>query len=120
LPSSRRSTCSIPEQNWWGALGELAPTAIALLFATGIFIADRVNKLPLVIVFLGKLLRPVHGNGVSGDARQVAEIFRAPDLHAVLFFAFFILTDPPTSPVKYPGQIVCGIIVAVVSSQRSS
>ncbi len=25
------------------------------------------------------------------------------------------LTDPPTSPVKYPDQLVCGVIVAVVS-----
>ena len=38
-----------------------------------------------------------------------------PDLQAVLFFAFFILTDPPTSPVKYPDQIVCGVIVAAAS-----
>ena len=38
-----------------------------------------------------------------------------PDLHAVLFFAFFILTDPPTSPARYPDQLVCGIIVAVAS-----
>jgi hypothetical protein len=45
----------------------------------------------------------------------VAAIFRPPDAHAALFFAFFILTDPPTSPVKYPDQLVCGVIVAVSS-----
>jgi Na+-translocating ferredoxin:NAD+ oxidoreductase RnfD subunit len=45
----------------------------------------------------------------------VAEIFRAPDLQAVLFFAFFILTDPPTSPTKYADQLVCGIVVAISS-----
>ena len=28
--------------------------------------------------------------------------------------AFFIVTDPPTSPVKYADQIVCGLLVAVV------
>jgi Na+-translocating ferredoxin:NAD+ oxidoreductase RnfD subunit len=43
------------------------------------------------------------------------EIFRTPDLQMVLFFALFILTDPPTSPTKYPHQIVCGVLVAVVS-----
>ena len=32
-----------------------------------------------------------------------------------MFFAFFILTDPPTSPVKYADQLVCGVIVAVAS-----
>ena len=33
----------------------------------------------------------------------------------MLFFAFFILTDPPTSPTKYRDQIICGVLVAVVS-----
>ena len=32
-----------------------------------------------------------------------------------MFFAFFMLNDPPTSPVRYPDQIVCGLIVAVAS-----
>jgi Na+-translocating ferredoxin:NAD+ oxidoreductase RnfD subunit len=36
-------------------------------------------------------------------------------LQAALFFAFFILTDPPTSPVKYVDQLVCGAIVAAAS-----
>jgi Na+-translocating ferredoxin:NAD+ oxidoreductase RnfD subunit len=86
-------------QSWWGALPEISSLALVVLFATGVFIADRVNKIPLVLVFLG----------------NAAEIFRAPDLHAVLFFAFFILTDPPTSPVRYPDQVVCGVMVALVS-----
>ena len=51
----------------------------------------------------------------AGEPRQVAEVFRTPDLQAVLFFAFFILTDPPTSLVKYPDQLVCGVIVGVAS-----
>ena len=51
----------------------------------------------------------------AADPRWVSEIFRAPDLEAALFFAFIILTDPPTSPAKYPDQIVCGLIVAAVS-----
>ncbi len=33
----------------------------------------------------------------------------------MLFFAFIILTDPPTSPVKYADQIGCGVLVALVS-----
>ena len=32
-----------------------------------------------------------------------------------MFFAFFILTDPPTSPARYRDQIVCGALVAFVS-----
>ena len=54
-------------------------------------------------------------NAFAADPRRVAEIYRAPDLHASLFFAFFILTDPPTSPVKYRDQVFCGVLVAVAS-----
>ena len=36
-------------------------------------------------------------------------------LHAALYFGFFILTDPPTSPTKHRDQITCGALVAVVS-----
>lgn len=102
-------------QNWWGALPELTPLALVVLFATGVFITDRVNKIPLVLVFLGIYFLLFTLTAYFGDAGKVAEIFRAPDLHAALFFAFFILTDPPTSPVKYPDQFVCAAIVAVAS-----
>jgi Na+-translocating ferredoxin:NAD+ oxidoreductase RnfD subunit len=102
-------------QSWWGALPEITPIALAVLFATGVFIADRVNKMPLVLVFLGSYYLLFTATAFLGEPRQVAEVFRTPDLQAVLFFAFFILTDPPTSPVKYPDQVVCGLIVAAAS-----
>jgi enediyne biosynthesis protein E5 len=102
-------------QNWWGALPELPIAALVVLFVTGVFIADRVNKMPLVLCFLGVYYLLFTLTAFFGDPQRVAEIFRAPDLHAVLFFAFFILTDPPTSPVKYRHQIICALIVAVSS-----
>jgi Na+-translocating ferredoxin:NAD+ oxidoreductase RnfD subunit len=102
-------------QNWWGALPEITPLALAVLFVTGAFITDRVNKIPLVLIFLGTYFALFTLTAFLGNPGKVAEIFRAPDLHAALFFAFFILTDPPTSPVKYPDQLLCGVIVAVVS-----
>jgi Na+-translocating ferredoxin:NAD+ oxidoreductase RnfD subunit len=102
-------------QSWWGALPEITPLALVVLFATGAFMTDRVNKIPLVLVFLGTYFMLFTLAAFLGDPGKVAEIFRAPDLHAVLFFAFFFLTDPPTSPVKYPGQLICGVIVAIVS-----
>ena len=102
-------------QNWWGALPELPTAAIAVLFITGIFIADRVNKMPLVLVFLGVYYLLFTATTFVSEPLQVAEIFRAPDLHAVLFFAFFMLTDPPTVPSKYSHQVICAVIVAVVS-----
>lgn len=103
------------EQNWWGGLPEVTPVALIALFAGGIFITDRVNKTPLVISFLGAYFVLFSSTAFLGNPAHVVEIFRAPDLQEVLFFAFFILTDPPTSPNKYADQIVCGLLVAVMS-----
>jgi len=102
-------------QSWWGSLAELPLPAQLVLVAAGLFIADRVNKMPLVLVFLGTYFLLFTLNAFAGDPRRVAEIFRPPDAEAALYFAFIILTDPPTSPAKYPDQIVFGVIVAAVS-----
>jgi len=102
-------------QNWWGALPDLSFVGLAGLFATGIFISSRVNKMPMVLMFLGAYFALFTLMTFAGDPRRLAEIFREPDINAALFFAFFILTDPPTSPVKYRDQLVCGAIVAVAS-----
>ena len=102
-------------QSWWGALPEISPMALAVLFGAGVFMADRVNKMPMVLVFLGSYYVFFTVTAFTGNPGHVAEIFRAPDLHAVLYFAFFILTDPPTSPVKYREQIACALIVSVVA-----
>jgi Na+-translocating ferredoxin:NAD+ oxidoreductase RnfD subunit len=102
-------------QSWWGALPEVPPITQTILLIGGIFITDRVNKMPLVLVFLGTYYLLFTITAFVGDPRLVSEIFRAPDLEAVLFFAFIILTDPPTSPAKYPDQLICGVMVALVS-----
>jgi len=102
-------------QSWWGALTDVGPVAKVVLLAAGVFITDRVNKLPLVLTFLGAYFLLFTVMAFGSNPLAVAEIFRTPDAEAALYFAFIILTDPPTSPAKYPDQIVCGLIVAVVS-----
>jgi Na+-translocating ferredoxin:NAD+ oxidoreductase RnfD subunit len=102
-------------QSWWGALPALPTAAVALVIAGGLFITDRVNKVPLVLAFLGVYYSCFALAAFVGPPPHVAEIFRAPDLHASLYFAFFILTDPPTSPVRHRDQVVCGVIAAAVS-----
>jgi Na+-translocating ferredoxin:NAD+ oxidoreductase RnfD subunit len=103
-------------QSWWGALPDVSPVWLrAVLLAGGIYIADRVNKLPLVLSFLGAYFLVFTATAYLGDPRRVAEIFRSPDLEAALFFALIILTDPPTSPARYRDQWICGIIVAATS-----
>jgi Na+-translocating ferredoxin:NAD+ oxidoreductase RnfD subunit len=102
-------------QSWWGALPSLPMWAILALFASGVFIADRVNKMPVVMAFLGAYYVLFTITAFMGDPSAVAGIFRAPDLHAVLYFAFFMVTDPPTVPIKNRDQVIFGVMVAVVS-----
>jgi Na+-translocating ferredoxin:NAD+ oxidoreductase RnfD subunit len=102
-------------QSWWGALPEITPFALVLLFATGIFITDRVNKIPVMLSFLGSYYLLVTLTAFAGEPAKVAELYRTPDLHAALFFAFFMVTDPPTSPPRQRDQLVYGAITAVVS-----
>ena len=102
-------------QSWWGALPELPILAIAALFVTGVFMTVRVNKMPAVLAFLGVHFLLFTLAAFVGDPARVAELYREPDLHAALFFAFFMVTDPPTSPPKARDQLVFGVITAVVS-----
>jgi Na+-translocating ferredoxin:NAD+ oxidoreductase RnfD subunit len=101
-------------QSWWGALPELPAAAIGALMLTGVFITARVNKTPAVLAFLGSYFSLAALAAFLSEPGHVAELYRAPDLHAALFLAFFMVTDPPTSPPKRPDQIVYGAIVGVV------
>jgi Na+-translocating ferredoxin:NAD+ oxidoreductase RnfD subunit len=103
-------------QSWWGALPEVSPLWLrAVLLVGGLYLTSRVNKLPLVLSFLGVYFCLFTATAFLGDARHVAEIFRSPDIDAVIYFTLVILTDPPTSPPKYQGQWVFGAITALVS-----
>jgi Na+-translocating ferredoxin:NAD+ oxidoreductase RnfD subunit len=102
-------------QSWWGALPELPVITIAALLATGAYITNRVNKAPAVLAFLGVYYALITVMAFSRNAAHVAELFRSPDVNAALFFAFFMVTDPPTSPPKAKDQLVFGAIAAMVS-----
>jgi Na+-translocating ferredoxin:NAD+ oxidoreductase RnfD subunit len=103
-------------QSWWGALPDVSPTWLkGVLLIGGVYLANRVNKLPLVLSFLGAYFTLFTATAFLGDARVVVEIFRSPDIDAALYFALVILTDPPTSPAKYRGQWMFGILTAVVA-----
>lgn len=102
-------------QSWWGALPDLGVTGVAVLLSLGGFIVTRINKVPMVLVFLLTYFLLFAVASFFKESALVGEIFRSPDLHAALFFAFFMLDDPPTSPVRYEDQVVYGILVAAAS-----
>ncbi|MSU66102.1 MAG: hypothetical protein EXS38_08405 [Opitutus sp.] len=102
-------------QSWWGALSESPPLGLIVLVAAGLFMADRVSRIPAVISFLGGYYLLLTLAAFLGDPARVASAFRPPDLNAALFFAFFMVTDPPTSPPRHRDQVVYGLIVAAVS-----
>jgi Na+-translocating ferredoxin:NAD+ oxidoreductase RnfD subunit len=102
-------------ESWWGAVTDVDGLPKLVLMAAGVYITNRVNKIPLVLTFFGAYFLLFTTTAFVGDALSVAEIFHSPDVEMLFYFAFFILTDPPTSPPRYRDQIVCGPIVAVVS-----
>ena len=102
-------------QSWWGALPDLGVLGVLLVLPAGFFISDRLNKLPMVFAFLGTYFTLFTLLSFFSGGLQAAEVFRTPDLQAVLFFALFMLDDPPTSPVHFEDQAVFGIITATVA-----
>ena len=102
-------------QSWWGAFGDLPAWPIIFLLVGGYAVVNRIHKFQLVFSFLGTafLFLLIMGLFHAGDA---ADALRPPFLNASLFFAFFMLTDLPTSPVKTKEQILYGIICAVAGS----
>lgn len=102
-------------QDWWGALANAPMPFLIVLLATGLLVADRVNKLPMVLIFTGCYFLTFAAYAYAGDPARVAEIFRTPDINATLFFALFMLTDPPTSPARYRDQVTFGLIAALIS-----
>jgi len=102
-------------QSWWGSMPTFGPLGLAILLAAGLLMADRINKLPLVLVFLGAYFALFTVASFLERPANVAEVFRTPDLQALLFFAFFMVDDPPTCPTRYQDQVSFGIIVAVAS-----
>jgi Na+-translocating ferredoxin:NAD+ oxidoreductase RnfD subunit len=101
-------------ESWWGALGDMPMVWVVVLLAAGAFLTDRLNKFPSVLMFL--TLYYCLFTAVSlVNPGAVAEMFRAPFVQAALFMAFFMVTDPPTSPNRYGDQAWYGAVVAVVA-----
>jgi Na+-translocating ferredoxin:NAD+ oxidoreductase RnfD subunit len=101
-------------ESWWGALGDSPWVWLVVLIAAGVFIVDRLNKFPLVLTFLAVYFG-FFAIASTVNAHAVAEMFRDPFLQAALFLAFFMLTDPPTSPNRYLDQFWFGALAALTA-----
>ena len=86
-----------------------------LLLASGLLVAHRVNRLPLLLAFTGTFFTLCTVAAFLIDPADLAEVFVAPDLLAIVYFACFMLTDPPTSPGRGRPQLLAGALVALVS-----
>lgn len=99
--------------SWWGAMPGIVPIAAwPLLAAGGICVVHRVRRWPLVVAFFAVYFALFSLAAFVRNPEDVAEVFVAPDLHAAVFFAAFMLTDPPTSPAPDRAQAVAGMVVA--------
>ncbi|MBV9121281.1 MAG: RnfABCDGE type electron transport complex subunit D [Chloroflexi bacterium] len=103
------------EQSWWGGLGDLPSIGIVAALVSGWFIAERVNKLPTVLAFLGVYIGLLTLGTIVGNPASFADAFREPMTGAAVYFACFMLTDPPTSPARPRDQVWFAVIAAVVS-----
>jgi Na+-translocating ferredoxin:NAD+ oxidoreductase RnfD subunit len=102
-------------QSWWGAVARPQWLVVALLVASGLLVADRVNRFAMVGAFLGTYLGLLAFVALWIDPDLVRETYRPPFVNAGLFFAFFMLDDPPTSPGRPRAQTRYGSVVAVAS-----
>lgn len=101
-------------ESWWGAFGDISWLWLIVLVAAGAYLAERLNKFPLVLTFLASYFA-FFTLGSVFNPHAVTEMFREPFLQAALFFAFFMLTDPPTSPNRYADQVWFGALAAVTA-----
>ena len=101
-------------QSWWGAFTELPVWSVAFFLLVGYLVTWRVNKFPQVLAFLGGYFVLLLAMGYLGVG-QAGNALRTPFVNSALFLAFFMVTDPPTSPGKYKDQIWFGLITATVS-----
>lgn len=102
------------EQSWWGSLSLVSGWCIVLLIIAGLLITERVNKFPQVFAFLGVYLAAMLIGGLL-QSPAAGDGLRDPFINSALFLAFFMVTDPPTSPAKYQEQVIFGVIAALIS-----
>jgi Na+-translocating ferredoxin:NAD+ oxidoreductase RnfD subunit len=109
-------------QSWWGALTDRPAIWILALITIGIAVDRHVAKLPQALAFLATyyglfstIAFTTMGGGLLSLSQRLAGVYRPPFLDAALFFAFFMLTDPPTSPNRDDEQVRFGALAGAIA-----
>ncbi|WP_067622547.1 RnfABCDGE type electron transport complex subunit D [Alicyclobacillus acidiphilus] len=103
-------------QSWWGGMSLLPPEYLACLCLLGLWTAIRVKKLPQVLAFLGAYaIVSVIFMAFPTTRMDALYALENPMLNSALFLAFFMLTDPPTSPAIRRDQVWFGVLVGTLS-----
>ena len=102
-------------QSWWGALPYDGMLGFIAVLAGSWYVAAKVNKLPLALAYLTTAIVAFMVSSFAGATAQVAQVFRAPDINALVFFSALMLTDPPTSPAKREDQLWFGALAGVLA-----
>ncbi len=93
--------------SWWG--GSLSGWQWYVMAAFGIFIAYKMKNFPLLAAFF------VAHSVIAGlYAFSTGQPILGYVLSVNLYFMFFMLVEPMTSPKKQTGKIVYGILVAIL------
>lgn len=105
-------------ESWWAGMALTPVWDLLLMLAVGIFVAVRVKKYTQVLTFLATyfalmlVMALMHWGLASATP---ADALREPFVNSALFLAFFMLTDPPTTPSTNPGQILFAFATGIVS-----
>ncbi len=95
----------------WGALGLLAFVVAGI----GLLVVTRAQRLDVTLAFLGSYALIVFCRGsYLGDPPAIA--LHQLQSGALILFAFFMITDPKTTPASSIARVAFGVTVAVVSA----
>jgi hypothetical protein len=101
--------------SWWGALPALPLAATLVMIFAGAIVLDRSRKLPAGVAFLFSYYS-VYLIVALTDPHHATEAFRAPISNAIVFFALFMLSDPPTAPITLRAQLAYGTLIAAIAA----
>jgi Na+-translocating ferredoxin:NAD+ oxidoreductase RnfD subunit len=86
-----------------------------MMILAGAIVLDRSRKLPAALAFL-LAYYGIYLIVALTDPHHATEAFRSPISNAIIFFALFMLSDPPTAPITLRAQLTYGALIAAIAA----